>query len=157
MTWLKAGCCSSLLVIQLKTSIPASSWPPISPRGSRVCSKIKQLGFVVACAQGEWLGSRGICVPAIRAWALPLLNPIGISQLQPSVQGVSWAHVKHSRLLLLITTPYFRLRFWKASGIVGPGWLRDHCSLLPRFYPLLPRAPATVVYACRRKRLPVCR
>lgn len=43
----------------------------------------------------DW-GSRGICAPAVIAWALPLLNPFGISQLQPSVQGVSRAHGKHS-------------------------------------------------------------
>lgn len=43
----------------------------------------------------DW-GSRGIWAPAIIAWALPLLNPFGISQLQPSVQGVSRARGKRS-------------------------------------------------------------
>ena len=60
--WPKAGCCLSELVIQLNTSIPASSERPISPWGCRLCSKIKQLDFVVACAGREWPGlQRDLC------------------------------------------------------------------------------------------------
>lgn len=86
-------------------------------KGASVCSKIKQLCFMAVCIQAEWLGlQRDLCA-CIMPWALPVLNPCGISQLQPSVLGVRCAWKKQTTLLSFVTTAYFLPHFWKANEL----------------------------------------
>lgn len=85
--------------------------------GGRVCSKIKQLCFMIVCTQAGWLGlQRDLCA-CIMPWALPLLNPCGISQLQPSVRGVRWAWKKQATLLSFISIALFLPQFWVAKQL----------------------------------------
>lgn len=83
--------------------------------GARVCSKIKQLCFMIVCTQAEWLGLQGDLCACIMPWALPLHNPCGISQLQPSVLGFRWAWKKQTTLLSFITTALFLPQFWRTK------------------------------------------
>lgn len=73
------------LVMQLNGSAPTSEHFFTREAG---CSKIKQLCFKVVCTRAEWLGLQRDLFACIMPWALPLLDPSGISQLQPSVLGV---------------------------------------------------------------------
>lgn len=99
--WTKTGC-------WFITACDAIEWKwsyfrTFLHEGGRVCSKIKQLCFLVVCTQAEWLGLQRDLFACIMPWALPLLNPHGISQLQPSVLGVRYAWKKQTTLLSFIT------------------------------------------------------
>lgn len=79
------------------------------------------------CTQAEWLGlQRDLCA-CITPWALPLLNPCGISQLQPSVLGVGWdwksrSHCSRSLPHLVLATLLL-----KSQRIVSSGWSPNYC------------------------------
>ena len=126
--------------------------------GARVCSKIKQLCFMIVCTQAEWLGlQRDLCA-CIMPWALPVLNPCGISQLQPSVLGDRWAWKKRTMLLSFITTALFLPQFWKAKELWAladlPSISFDTASLYFYFYLL--KAENDGSGCCYDTRLMIC-
>ena len=130
--------------------------PNISFEGARVCSKIKQLCFMIVGTQAEWLGLQGDLCACIMPWALPLHNPCGISQLQPSVLRVRWAWKKQTTLLSFITTALFLPQFWRTKELGALADLLAFHLIQPQSLPSTSSGQKKIPGSCYDTCLMIC-